>query len=68
MLVGEQFPMRPLRDDFRYEQERVEVDPFVLVTERERERYFSVVTGTHYGTKIPPGQLASSLPDHAQGI
>ena len=45
-LVTEQFPMRPLRDDFRfaldndsrcaldgfrYEQERVEVDPIVQV-------------------------------------
>ena len=30
----------------------------VEARERERERnlYFSVVTGTHYGTKTPPGQ------------
>ena len=33
-------------------------DPGLNRMERERERnlYFSVVTGMHYGTKTPPGQ------------
>jgi hypothetical protein len=32
--------------------------------ERERDLYFSVVTGTHYGTKTPPDQQPAC---HAQG-
>ena len=34
--------------------------------ERERDLYFSVVTGTHYGTKTPPDNT-SSLRRYAQG-
>ena len=29
--------------------------------ERERNLYFSVVTGTHYGTKTPPDQQPTKL-------
>ena len=29
--------------------------------ERERDLYFSMVTGTHYGTKTPPGQQPANL-------
>ena len=29
--------------------------------ERERDLYFSVVTGTHYGTKTPPDQQPTKL-------
>ena len=35
--------------------------PVRLYVLRERDLYFSVVTGTHYGTKTPPDQQPTKL-------